>query len=142
MTAFRHLALSAALLALSGCALAPYKPAPGEPTALINVKNVPSPSICDAQGRQFSLQPGKDSLARIPADEPLMLGSVLQYQGYNVVWTCAPTVGFTPAADQTYYGVVESANQACRYEVYRTDTANRTGLGLESTVTRGTCPAK
>lgn len=138
----RLTAACAATLALSGCGLAPYRPTPGEATAIIDVRNVPAPLICNSQGQRFSLTPDKDHKARIPAGAPLMLGSVKQIYGYNVTWTCMPTIGLTPEPNQSYYGVVESANQACRYEVYRAGADNRVGLALEPTLDTGRCPAR
>lgn len=134
--------LSAALvLSLSACSLAPYKPAPGEPTAVINVKNVPGPSICTDKGRRYSLVPDRNNEAKIPANERLTLYSFVYIAGYNVSWSCMPGIGFTPEAGKAYYGTVESENQRCRYELYRAGADNRIGLDFEPTIAPPHCPA-
>lgn len=128
-------------LLLSGCVgLQPYPFKQGQSVALVDVGHVPAAWMCTDEGR-YSLVPDKQKLAIVPAGKRISVFSFVYIQGYQMNWTCAPGISFTPAAGTRYYGNVEIANQACRMEVYKGGADNRVGLDIDTTIGPGYCPA-
>lgn len=88
-------ALAAAAL-LAGCAsLSPYPFQPGEPTAVVNLTDVPSPWFC-VGGTNYKFVPDKQQRALVPVGKRIAVNSFVYLSGYQSYWTCTVGMSFVP----------------------------------------------
>ncbi|MEG3792117.1 hypothetical protein V1318_18525 [Lysobacter sp. CCNWLW3] len=129
-----------AAASLTACSsLSPYPFQPGEPSAVVNLSDVPSPFFC-VGGTNYKFVPDKQQRARVPVGKRIAVNSFVYIGGYQSYWTCTAGMSFVPDAGHQYLVNLEMRDQACRLEVYREGADNRVGLDLEPSFDRPYCP--
>lgn len=132
-----RLCTALALVILGGCAVAPpYElPAKSE-TARLKVASPTETWIC-ADGAKRSFSPDKEGYAKIRAGERVIVGVQYSAQGYNVNYSCDPSVSFMPMAGESYYQDFQVEAEKCTAFIYREVTTNPVGLDFESSLDKG-----
>jgi hypothetical protein len=125
----RGLAL-AALALLSGCvSYPPYKaPPPGPDTATIDMSRFSVASLCQ-KGKAYRVPRTPDGKVVVSTDGRVSVTGIAQFIGFNVTYTCMPSISFRPEAGQSYFMTLRALSEGCEMEVYRLDPAEpRVGL--------------
>lgn len=136
------LGAGAVLSLVVGCGVMPYQPAPNE--VLVPIKYVGSgqPLMCK-EGKTYSLTPvGNTNVVQVPVGGRVGLGASLRSDGYNVIHTCHPWLGFVPEANRSYVanaGLFSTGR--CFVELVREDTSKDTGVSVEPSVGPPGCVA-
>ncbi len=134
-------ALCASLL-LQGCASnPPFQPAPGSKTAKLNLSQTGEVTLC-TEGDLFSLAPGEEGYAPVPAGQRVTLMRHFYSQGYNVSHSCQAAINFLPEEGRSYYANFELRNERCVLLVFREAPEARVGLALEPSLSRNTACGK
>jgi len=145
MTLFHHIARLSALaglLSMAAChSLPTYQPAPNEAVTTAKFIGMGQPYMCRG-GIRYKL----DVLMRdgfrtalLPTEQRISVWSAMSYVGYNIVSTCAPSIGFVPRAGT---GVIVNSGLAsgqCFIEVVRDDPSQATGVATEPTAGAPAC---
>jgi hypothetical protein len=126
------------MLALTACVGFPaYQgPAPGAPSAVVDIHRINASSIC-TDGKFYSIPSANGGKLLLPATGRIGLYSFVSIVDYNVSYTCAPGLSFQPEPGQEYLMNLETDGEGCKLEVYRKSDANRIGLELEPSVGPG-----
>ncbi|MFN3581822.1 MAG: hypothetical protein ACK4VV_15280 [Pseudomonas sp.] len=126
-------------LGLTGCqTYQNYDIQPQGPTAQIDLSSLPDPWIC-IHSTRLSVKSPKAGLVTIPAGSRITVGSIFTWQGYNVTYSCDPSMSFIPVEGESYYVHGEIIAEACSTQVFVKSDKNRVGLDLVETIARGTC---
>lgn len=135
MSPLRYAAIALLCTALAACAgFPPYLgPAPGLPTARIDLQRAHADTLC-VGGKLYSLTAPQPKVLVVPAVGRVGLYSFASIADYNVTYTCMPGISFKPVPDETYLLNFENDSKACHLEVYHEGAANRIGLDVEPSV--------
>ncbi len=132
-----RLGLPFALTILGGCPVGPRYELPlHSETAKLKVASLTQSWIC-AQGAKRSFSPDKDGYATIRAGERVIVGVQYSGQGYNVTYSCDPSVSFIPWAGESYYQDFQIEAEKCTAIIYREVRTNPVGLDFVSNLDKG-----
>ena len=126
------------VLLISGCAILPPYVAPADNVVNLNVNDLPDPWIC-VNKKMFALKADSQGNAKVPTGSRIVVGSRHSWQGYNVTYSCNPSVSFIPQTGISYFANWEIIDEGCRVEIYKITDDNRVGLDFERSIDRGWC---
>lgn len=137
-----RMSLLAGFALLQACTLdPPYRPEAGVSTVPVKLDLAGDLTLC-AQDRKFSLKPGEDGYAAVPAGQRITLLRDFVSGGYPVTYTCTAGISFVPETGQSYYASFELRNERCMLLVFREAPQTRVGISLEPTLgSRQACGA-
>lgn len=117
-------------LLVAGCATTqPYQFSSGEKNALL--KKGAGISMCK-DGKFYRLPPvDGESATPIPADGGrITLIAAMTYSGYNVTYSCYPSISFQPREGETYLVNSFVRGDKCYAELVREDLVQQTGVAF------------
>jgi len=128
---------------LQGC-VTTYVARPDEPMVTVRAVGNGRPQLCK-DGKYYWAAEAKDVKdgISVPAGHRITVGAHLVSDGYQVIHFCRPFLSFEPMAGRTY--VMNSAlhgDGRCTVELVREDSSSKTGLAIESSVSRPTCSGR
>jgi len=132
----------AALSVLGGCAgMPPYQPGADDVMVPIKLFGDGRPQMCK-DGRNYSLATTDTSdTVKVPSGQRISLGAFMQYDGYNVIYTCRPALSFVPRPGQAYVANTGLNNNRCFIELVREDLSKDTGVAFEPSLAAASCTA-
>jgi len=135
----RALIAAFALASLSACTILPRYEAPpaGPETASIDMSRFSVVSLCH-QGKAYSVPKTPDGKVVVTTEGRVSVTGIAQFMGFNVIYTCTPSISFRPEAGQTYFMNLRALSQGCEMEVYRLDPSEpRVGLATVDDIGAG-----
>ncbi len=129
-----HVAVVLAVVWLTGCASRPeYQPAPGAPTARLNMQGVGDKSLC-VDGAWYKPVSDGDGYAPMPAGRRVHINVYYSVQRPNALYRCESRVSLVPAAGQKYLVDFEPHTERCYLTVFKEDASKRAGVSVEPTL--------
>lgn len=129
-----RLAAAGVLTVLGGCSPLPtYQPEAHERMVTATWIGMGTPHICKA-GRNYKLEVAKtDGLptTRIPVGERVVLWSFMHFQGYQISFSCKPSLSLVPAEGKDLLINSGLASGKCFIEAVRSDPSHPNGVTLE-----------
>lgn len=127
-------------LLMTGCVVfPPYLAKPNEKTASVKLMGSVEAVFCK-NSEFFSLPLEQNSdYVRVPANERITLETRLLYSGYNITYSCYPSLSFVPEEGGAYALHTYVREKKCFVELVREDNTTLTGIGIESSVDARNC---
>lgn len=137
----RMLALASALLLAACNALPIYQPEPREPVTTIKLIGMGSMSLCKG-GHHYQLKSeviDGFTTIRVGTKERISLTTFMQFQGYNVISSCHPSLSLIPEPGIGLVANSGLSNGSCFMEIVREDASRPSGVALEPTLKAPQC---
>lgn len=135
----KHLVLLSSAVWLMSCAFIPtYKLSENQNYSRVNLKELSNAWVC-VNKKKYGLKKEDDGYAKVPSDVRLTIGSIHSWSGYNITYSCEPSVSFVPVGGQKYYINWAIREERCYVEVYREGAQNRVGLDIVDTISGYRC---
>jgi hypothetical protein len=126
------------IILISSCTILPPYVAPKENIVELKIEELPDPWICINE-KMFALKADTKGNAKVPAGSRIVVGSRHHWEGYNVRYSCNPSISFVPKIGISYFSNWEVIDEACRVEIFQISDKNRVGLDFEKSASRGWC---